>query len=145
MGQIQDRPDRISDVPAYVSLLIVDDVAETRENIKKILQFEPRIRIVGEARTGQEALWQFNKLLPNAVIMGINMPGGDGIEATEYMCRSKADANIIILTCQNTPEYRSRAFKAGARYYITKPPNPDELVKSIIILGSKQGVESSTR
>ena len=68
-----------------IRLLIVDDVAETRENIRKLLQFEPDIVVVGSARTGEEAITQAVETQPDVVLMDINMPDMDGIKATELL------------------------------------------------------------
>ena len=68
-----------------IRLLIVDDHAETRDNIRKILQFEPDIVVVGSARTGQEAIQQAVETQPEVVLMDINMPDMDGIKATELI------------------------------------------------------------
>lgn len=143
MGQVQDRTNQSSSLPACISVLIVDDVPETRSNIRKLLN-DPRIRIVGEAGDGNEALRQFHKLLPNVVIMNINMPVRNGIEVTELMCLLEPDANIIILSIQSDQFYVRRTILAGARDYFAKPPDPYELLKSVIRLGSKPGEDSSS-
>ena len=66
-----------------IRVLIVDDVSETRENVKKLLQFESDVDVVGIARTGKEAIQVSQELNPDVVLMDINMPDMDGIAATE--------------------------------------------------------------
>ncbi|NJN44313.1 MAG: response regulator [Anaerolineae bacterium] len=63
--------------------MIVDDIAETRENIRKLLQFESDVEVVGVARTGKEAIERAGELKPDVILMDINMPDMDGISATE--------------------------------------------------------------
>jgi DNA-binding NarL/FixJ family response regulator len=144
MAQMKERTNHLSPLPLNISVMIVDDMPETRSNIRKIPN-DPRIRIVGEAVDGDDALRQFHKLLPNVVVMNINMPARNGIEVTEQMCRIKPDVNVIILTVVDSPDYRANAIKAGARDYITKPPLPDELLRSVIRLCSNQREDASTK
>jgi DNA-binding NarL/FixJ family response regulator len=66
-----------------IRVLIVDDIAETRENIRRLLQFDPTIEVAGSARSGQEGIDLAQQLKPDVVIMDINMPDLDGITATE--------------------------------------------------------------
>lgn len=114
-----------------IRVLIVDDFAETRENIRKLLQFESDIEVVGAARNGQEALQLASELDPDVVLMDINMPDMDGIVATETMLRQVPHAQIIILSVQSEGDYVRRAMRAGARDFIAKPPSGDELVAAI--------------
>ncbi len=71
-----------------IRVIIVDDVSETRENVRKLLQFESDVDVVGLARTGKEAIQLSQELNPDVVLMDINMPDMDGISATEAI-RSK--------------------------------------------------------
>jgi pilus assembly protein CpaE len=116
---------------ASTRVLIVDDIAETRENIKKLLQFESDLEIVGGARTGQEAIQLAAETRPHVVLMDINMPDMDGITATEAVLEEIPFAQIVILSVQNEPDYMRRAMLAGARDFIPKPPSGEELIKAI--------------
>lgn len=120
-----------------IRLLIVDDVAETRENIRKLLQFEPDIAVVGAARSGEEALQVAEDTHPHVVLMDINMPDMDGIAATEALLKVVTFAQIAILSIQNEPVYMRRAMQAGAKDFIAKPPSVDELIRSIRSLGER--------
>jgi pilus assembly protein CpaE len=114
-----------------VRVLIVDDVAETRENVRKLLQFETDIEVVGTARTGKEAVQLTFDIKPDVVLMDINMPDMDGITATETIRQRDQVSQIVILSVQGDPNYMRRAMLAGARDFLTKPPMADELISAI--------------
>lgn len=114
-----------------VRVLIVDDVAETRENVRKLLQFEADIEVVGTARSGKEAVQLTLDIKPDVVLMDINMPDMDGITATETIRQRDQVAQIVILSVQGDPNYMRRAMLAGARDFLTKPPMADELISAI--------------
>ncbi len=114
-----------------IRVLIVDDIAETRENIRRLLQFEKGIEVVGSAASGKEAVALADKLRPDVVIMDINMPDMDGITATEHIRQRVPYAQIVILTVQDDPNYMRRAMLAGARDFLSKPPTIDELVSAV--------------
>ncbi len=114
-----------------IKILIVDDIAETRENIRKLLQFEADFNVVGAARSGTEALEMARESKPDVVIMDINMPDMDGITATQKLLKDVPYAQIIILSVQSEPDYMRRAMMAGARDFISKPPSGDELISTI--------------
>ena len=114
-----------------IRVLIVDDIAETRENIRKLLQFEADVEVAGAARTGKEAIELTQELKPDVVLMDINMPDMDGITATETIRRKQPYVQIVILSVQNDPNYMRRAMLAGARDFLTKPPMGDELGAAI--------------
>ncbi len=114
-----------------IRVLIVDDIAETRENLRKLLQFEQDIEIVGAARNGKEAIEITRQTKPDVVIMDINMPDMDGITATEAIRKSNPSTQTIILSVQSDPNYMRRAMLAGARDYLSKPPTVDELIAAV--------------
>lgn len=114
-----------------IQVLIVDDIAETRENIRRMLQFDANIEVVGAARTGREAIEQAQQTKPDVIIMDINMPDMDGITATQEIKRKLPFAQVVILSVQSDPSYMRRAMLAGARDFLTKPPMIDELTDAI--------------
>ena len=114
-----------------IRVLIVDDFAETRENIRKLLQFESDIVVVGAARSGQEAIEIAIESKPDIAIMDINMADMDGITATEAILREVPFTQVIILSVQSEPDYMQRAMLAGARYFMVKPPSSEELIATI--------------
>ncbi len=114
-----------------IRVVIVDDIAETRENIRKLLQFEKDVEVVGAARTGKEGIEVTRQTKPDVVIMDINMPDMDGITATEAIRRTNPYTQIVILSVQGDPNYMRRAMLAGARDFLTKPPTVDELSAAV--------------
>ena len=126
-----------------VRVLIVDDIAETRENLRKLLQFEREIEVVGAARTGKEAIEITRQTKPDVVIMDINMPDMDGISATEIIRKNNPGTQIIILSVQSDPNYMRRAMLAGARDYLAKPPTVDELTAAVQRAGKMAAEEKA--
>jgi pilus assembly protein CpaE len=120
-----------------IRVLIVDDIAETRENIRRLLQFERDMEVVGGARTGKEAISMARDTQPHVIIMDINMPDMDGITATEAVLKELPSVQIVILSVQSEPDYMRRAMLAGARDFLPKPPSADELVSTIRKVGQR--------
>lgn len=114
-----------------IRVLIVDDIAETRENIRRMLQFDNNVEVAGTARTGREAIDQSILIKPDVIIMDINMPDMDGITATEEVKKKLPYVQVVILSVQNDPSYMRRAMLAGARDFLTKPPMIDELTDAV--------------
>jgi pilus assembly protein CpaE len=114
-----------------IRVLIVDDLPETRENVRKLLQFESDIEVIGQAGTGEEAVEMAKELQPDIILMDINMPGIDGIGASQKISELAPSVQIIIMSVQSDPNYLRRAMMAGARDFLTKPFGGDELVAAI--------------
>jgi pilus assembly protein CpaE len=126
-----------------IRVLIVDDVSETRENVRKLLQFESDVDVVGVARTGKEAIQLSQDLSPDVVLMDINMPDMDGITATEAIRGKQPAVQVVILSVQGDQNYMRRAMLAGARDFLTKPPMGDELISAIRRAGAMAQTERS--
>jgi pilus assembly protein CpaE len=126
-----------------IRVLIVDDVADTRENVRKLLQFEADIDVVGAARSGKEGIQLAVELDPDVVLMDINMPDIDGITATETIRQKSAHIQVVILSVQGDQNYMRRAMLAGARDFLTKPPMGDELVSAVRRGGEMAHIERS--
>src|SRR4030066_105620 len=120
-----------------IRLLIVDDIAETREYLRKLLQFESDIEVVGAARTGEEALQMARDTQPAVVLTDINMPDMDGISATKTLLEDVPFSQIVILSVQNDADYMRRAMLAGARDFIAKPPSGDELISTVRVVSQR--------
>lgn len=126
-----------------IRVVIVDDVSETRENVRKLLQFESDVDVVGTARTGKEAIQLSQELNPDVVLMDINMPDMDGIAATEAIHSKQPAVQVVILSVQSDQNYMRRAMLAGARDFLTKPPMGDELISAIRRAGAMAQTERS--
>lgn len=118
-------------IQGKVRVIIVDDIAETRENIRKLLQFESDVEVIGTARTGREAIDLSKEVKPDVVLMDINMPDMDGITATDAIRKALPYVQIVILSVQSDSNYMRRAMQAGASDFLTKPPTIDELNSAI--------------
>jgi pilus assembly protein CpaE len=114
-----------------IRLLIVDDIPETRENLRKLLFFESDIDVVGAATNGEEGIQMAVELQPDIVLMDINMPGVDGITASERITQQVPFCQIIMMSVQGEADYLRRSMLAGAREFLIKPFSSDELVSSI--------------
>lgn len=114
-----------------ITILLVDDIPETRENIKKMLAFEADMKVVGAAGTGREGVALAKELKPNIIIMDINMPDMDGIQATTLITEAVPMTAVIMMSVQNDPDYLRRAMLAGARNFLTKPIGMEELYNTI--------------
>ncbi|MCL4270547.1 MAG: response regulator [Anaerolineales bacterium] len=124
-----------------IRVLIVDDIAETRENVRKLLQFESDVDVVGTARSGREGIQLSSEVDPDVVLMDINMPDIDGISATEEIRQKSPHIQVVILSVQGDPNYMRRAMLAGARDFLTKPPMGDELISAIKRAGEMAHLE----
>ncbi|MDO9129546.1 MAG: response regulator [Anaerolineales bacterium] len=128
-----------------IRVLIVDDNAETRENIRKLLQFESNIEVVGAAKSGREAIQLSQEITPDVVLMDINMPDMDGIAATEEIRKHTPSIQVVILSVQGDQNYMRRAMLVGARDFLTKPPMPDDLTATIRRAGAVAREEREKR
>ncbi len=116
---------------SVIKVLIVDDIPETRENLKKLLAFEADIEVVGTASTGREGLELAQELLPDIILMDINMPDMDGIAATEAISKAVPSASVVMMSVQSEADYLRRAMLAGARDFLTKPISGEELYATV--------------
>ena len=122
-----------------VNILIVDDHTLFRTGIRKMLEAEADMRVVGEAATGREALEQARQLVPDVILMDIKMPDPaaspgqalDGIEATRILCREMPHVGIIFCTMFEDDEFVFAGLQAGGRGYILKDADPDTMLRAI--------------
>lgn len=114
-----------------IRLLIIDDIPETRENLRKLLSFDASIAVVGAAGSGKEGIELAKQLTPDVILMDINMPDMDGIRATELIIQAVPSVQVVMLSVQGDTDYMRRAMLAGARDFLTKPPSGDELMNTI--------------
>ena len=114
-----------------IRVVIVDDIAETRDHLAKLLSFEADIAVTGSVGSGQEALNLATQTPVDVVLLDINMPGMDGLATAEQLSLRVPTAAIIMMSVQGEPDYLRRAMLAGAREFLVKPFSSDELAGSI--------------
>lgn len=114
-----------------IRVLIVDDIAETRDNLEKLLFFEKDIEVVAKAGTGREAVAMAKQYTPDVILMDINMPDMDGIAATEAVLSQVPTTQVIMMSVQGEQDYLRRSMLAGAREFLIKPISAEELYNAI--------------
>ncbi len=116
-----------------VRLLIADDQDMVRVGLATILDAEPSIEVVGQARDGREAVELVRKLRPDVCVFDIRMPVLDGIEATRQVAGPEVDdpVPVIVLTTFDQDEYVYDALRAGARGFLLKDADPDLLARAV--------------
>ena len=118
-------------MPDSIRVFLCDDHTLFRQGIRKLLELEDDIEIVGEASNGEEMLDMLKKAWPNVVLMDIGMPKMDGVTATYKIKKISTSTNIIILTVYEDEPHIFQAIKAGAMGYLLKDVSADELIKAI--------------
>ncbi|HEY7737410.1 MAG TPA: response regulator [Candidatus Limnocylindria bacterium] len=114
-----------------IKVLIVDDIAETRDHLTKLLAFEQTVEVSGSAGSGEEAIQMAMDLRPDVVVMDINMPGMDGIAAAELISQRLPTVAIIMMSVHGEAEQMRRSLQAGAREFLVKPFSSDEFSETI--------------
>ena len=122
------------------TLLIVDDQALIRVGLRKILENEPEMTVVGEAGDGEEAVASARRLRPDVVLMDIRMPVLDGIEATTRIVRAQPSARVLILTTFGLDTYVYDALRAGASGFMLKDAPPEEIAAAVRIVASGEAL-----
>lgn len=126
------------------SVLLVDDHPFVREGIRSFLSDLPDYEVVGEASCGAEALKLAQQHDPDFILLDINMPGINGLEAVGQLRKSTPEAKILILTVHNSREYVLHVAKSGAHGYILKEAPPEELLQAMNAIRSGQKYYSPT-
>ena len=122
-----------------IRVLIADDHAMAREGLKQILELDGTIQIVGEAGDGYECLYLIGKLNPDIVLLDINMPNLDGIQALRIMRDDKISNKVIMLTIHKDIEYLIKALDIGCDGYVLKDSNSATLKKAIMSVYDNDG------
>jgi pilus assembly protein CpaE len=118
-------------MPEKIKVFIADDITATRENLSKLMEFHPEMLLVGQAACAEEAIARAREVQPDIILMDVNMPGMDGISATEIISSELPSSHIIIMSVQGEKEYLRRAMLAGAKDYLIKPFTGDELLQAV--------------
>jgi DNA-binding NarL/FixJ family response regulator len=125
-------------------VLIVDDQDILVTSITALLDTSQEIEVVGSAWNGEEALKVMDELSPDVVLMDIDMPVMDGVEATRQIAERYPDANVLILTGLYAPERVDLAMRAGASSYLPKDLISDHLIAAIVALGNGDSLHGET-
>jgi two-component system response regulator NreC len=114
-----------------IRVLVVDDHAVVRAGLRRVLDAEDDIEVVGEAETGERAIFEAIESKPDVVVMDVVMPGKSGIEATPEVLRAVPTTKVLVLSMQDDPRYVRAAFEAGARGYVLKEAADTEVVGAV--------------
>ena len=114
-----------------IRLLLADDHAVVRSGLRLLLESQPDMAIIGEAETGEEAVRRTAELRPDVVLMDIEMPGINGIEATRRIKGQSPATAVLALTMYEDDQYFFEMLRAGAAGYVPKRAAPDELASAI--------------
>jgi DNA-binding NarL/FixJ family response regulator len=125
-----------------IRILIADDHTMVRQGLSQICEAEPDMQVVGQAADGQAACRLVLELQPDVVVMDINMPEVDGVQATRYLTKVNPDLGIIVLTMHRQDQYIFEAIKAGARAYLLKNADSEELLQAIRAVAIGEGLLS---
>ena len=120
-----------SSTTSTIRVLLADDHDILRQGLKLLLGLQPEIEIVGEARTGLEAVEMAQKLKPDVVVMDISMAGMDGLEACQRVRSQVPETQVLMLTMHESEEYFLKALRMGAAGYLVKKVAPTELHMAI--------------
>jgi DNA-binding NarL/FixJ family response regulator len=120
----------MNSVPGLIRVLAVDDHSLLRKGLAAVINAEPDMKLVAEASDGEEAIEKFRMHRPDVVLMDLQMPGLNGIEATVRILSEFPNARIIVLTTYNGDAQVLRALRAGARAYLLKG-HDQELINTI--------------
>ena len=116
------------------TILVADDQALVRVGLRKIMNSEPGLEVVGEAGDGEAAVAAARRLRPDVVLMDIRMPVLDGIEATRRIVGQQPDTRVLMLTTFGLDEYVYEALRAGASGFMLKDAPPEEIVDAVRIV-----------
>ncbi len=114
-----------------IRILVVDDHAIVREGLRALISGKSDLELLGEARDGQEAVFQARSLQPDVILMDLVMPGKSGIQAIQEICQENPKARILVLTSFDEDDQVFSAIKAGALGYLLKDSSPQELLEAI--------------
>jgi len=114
-----------------IKILLVDDHKLVRSGIRRILDADPGIDVIGEAQNGEDAIRMARELKPDIVLMDVSMPGIGGLEATRKMVHFDANIRIIALSVHRDDPFPARLLEAGAMGYVTKDCAAEEIISAV--------------
>ncbi|MEX2376071.1 MAG: response regulator transcription factor [Dehalococcoidia bacterium] len=117
-----------------IRILLVDDHAILRSGLSALLGLEPELEVIGEAGTGEQAIERAKALRPNVVVMDIDMPGMDGLEATRQIVALELGTKVLVLTSHAENQYLLPVLEAGGSGYVEKTKAEEDLVAAIRVV-----------
>lgn len=123
-------------------ILVAEDHPLFRKGMVSLLSSEPGFEVVGEATTGEEAAVRAAELLPDVVLMDLQMPGGNGIEATRNILEQSPNVRVLVVTLLEDDDSVFMALRAGARGYVLKDADEEEVVRAIRAVGRGEAIFS---
>jgi DNA-binding NarL/FixJ family response regulator len=114
-----------------IHVLLADDHDILRQGLKMLLSMQPEMKVIGEARTGREAVAMSQKFMPDVVVMDITMPDMDGLEACHLIRSLQPTTQVLMLTMHESEEYFLQALRMGAAGYLVKKAAPSDLQLAI--------------
>ena len=117
-----------------IRILLADDHTILRKGVRMLIDSQPDMEVVSEAKTGREAVEQARKLKPDIVIMDVSMPELNGIDATRQICDELPHTKVVALSMHKDSVYVREILRAGARGYLLKDDEDDDLLKAIRVV-----------
>lgn len=129
-------------MPELLRILIVDDHPLFRKGLRTLLATLPQVAVVGEATNGREAQALAQDLQPDLVLIDLQMPGGDGLTAIRVIATAQPQVGILVVTMFEDADSVFAALRAGARGYVLKDMDDDEMVRAILAVGNGEAIFS---
>jgi DNA-binding NarL/FixJ family response regulator len=127
-------------VTAPIRVLVADDHPLFRQGLGSLLRDSPETELVAEASGGAEVAALVEEMRPDVVVMDINMPGIDGVEATRRLTRAHPDVAVLVLTMMDDDAAVFAAMRAGARGYVLKGAAPAEILRAVVAVAEGQAI-----
>jgi DNA-binding NarL/FixJ family response regulator len=125
-----------------INVLIADDHVFYREGVRALLGNSPEITVIGEASNGDEVIARAAELQPSVILMDLKMPGMNGIEATRRIHEANSNIGVLVITMFDDDDSVFAAMRAGARGYLLKDADKDELVRAIVAVERGEAIFS---
>ena len=125
-----------------IKVLIADDHVFYREGVRALLSNVAEVDVVGEANNGEEAIAQSKELQPNVILMDLKMPGMNGIDATRRIHETHPNIGVLVITMFDDDDSVFAAMRAGARGYLLKDADKDEVVRAIVAVERGEAIFS---
>ena len=125
-------------------VLIVDDHPIFRKGLRALLASYANLRLVGEATSGTEAVRLAAELRPDLIVMDLQMPGGDGITAIRRITAALPECRILVVTMFDDDESVFAAMRVGARGYVLKDMDDEEMARALLAVGNGEAIFSAT-